>query len=74
MGPVPLGGNWEKGKASAHWEGPSLAERPGGTETELWGIGGDCSNGFVEGRQEKDRHGWYLAQHTPARDTGLLVR
>ena len=37
IGSAPLGGSYEKGNASAHWEVLSLA----GTEGDLWVLGGD---------------------------------
>ena len=54
MGSATLGGISERRKVSAHWEGPSLAEKPAGTQMELQSVGGNCRNQLVEGKPGKD--------------------
>ena len=56
MGPASLGGSYEGGKVSTHYEAPSWAETVGGGGGKLQGHGGEHSNRGAEGKVERFPH------------------
>ena len=56
MGPVPQGGNGKGGKAPTPKEAPSPVGRSAWMEGELWSLGGEGSNWFVESKMESNLH------------------
>lgn len=53
MGPVLLGGSYERGRFPL-----SLVGRSAGTDTELHRLREECSNQTVGGRTERNQHRW----------------
>ena len=57
---MPLGGSHERRNVPTPWKVPSLAGRPVKIEGELWSLGGEHDNRFVEGKTERHLHGWSI--------------